>query len=159
MSGYETLTICLYTLCAVIWAVAFTLIIINRCLEKRKREEQINQLQNRIDVLEFMQKNPSGMRVCYEENDGSPYIVCHPYKKTYIKVGVEFVRDGKLDKKWLDDTFLFTTDNQVRAELNGTVITVKDDKKNVLCKAQFDPYRYRFVYIIEVEKNDDLGDR
>lgn len=100
-------------------------------------EEIIKELQNRIEVLEFLRNNPSGIRLCHADkrNYDSP-----------TRYGFEYVK-GKEVKR----TFMTESYNNVRVRVDGNTITIYDDDFDVIQKVEFDINNERFVYIREIK--------
>lgn len=102
----------------------------------------IKDLQNRIDVLEFLQKNPSGIRLCQTDrrNYDSP-----------TRYGFEYVKGNEVKRAFMTEFY-----NDVCVTADGNTIIIRDDDFSVIQKVEFDINNERFVYIREVksERND-----
>lgn len=99
-------------------------------------EIMVETLQNRIEVLEFLQKNPSGIRLCQEDkrNYNSP-----------TRYGFEYVKDNKVKRAFMAEFY-----NNVCVTADGNTITIRDDDFSVIQKVEFDVSRERFIYIKEI---------
>lgn len=102
-------------------------------------EEIIKELQNRIEVLEFLRNNPSGIRLCHTDkrNYDSP-----------TRYGFEYVKGNKVKLAFMTELY-----NNVCVRADGNTIIIRDDNFNVIQKVEFDINNERFVYIREVKSN------
>lgn len=105
----------------------------------------IKDLQKRIEVLEFLRNNPSGIRLTYKER--------RDYNEP-ISYGFEYVKGNEVKRAFMDESY---RSEDVGADVHGNTITIYDiETGSVRAKVEFDINNERFVYIREVksERND-----
>lgn len=99
----------------------------------------VENLQDRIEAIEFLQKNPSGIRRCRDETRryGEP-----------VRYGVEYVKNNKLKRAYVNDLY---RNEDVSVDMRGNTMIIRNrETGDIIDKLEFDIRYERFVSIREV---------
>lgn len=121
----------------------------------RKIKKEIEQLKNRVEVLEFLRENPSGFGVFHAVAQreipawiAKEFYKCGTYLYRYYEWAVRYVHCGEVKQ-------INTGEFAASVEVEGNIIRYLDKDGKCITEQKFDIEMERLVYIERAEKSEE----